>query len=213
MQDGPELIQLFPTPLFIGKYSRDMSKELEFIKNLEYRDKGAPEYKGDALNHQSKETFLFDYPELSEIERFCRLHLEYYVENVLQCKDKLFITQCWSNITRKGERHHEHTHPNSIVSGVFYFQNNSKLPPIQFRRNDYHQISLDIGKHNNFNSATFLLPAESGELLLFPSTLTHSVLSNESDEDRISIAFNTFSKGSLGSIESLTYLPIDRCLK
>lgn len=211
MQKGPELVQLFPTPLFIAKYPRDMSKELGFIKNLEYRECGFPEHKGDILNHQSKETFLFDYEELSEIEKFCSLYLNYYVENILQCKDKLFITQCWANITRKGERHHEHSHPNSIVSGVFYFQNNSKLPPIQFKRGDAREFQLSVAKHNNFNSSTYLLPADSGELLLFPSTLQHSVLNNQSDEDRISIAFNTFSKGSLGSIESLTYLPIDRC--
>jgi len=207
----PELIQLFPTPLLITKYPKDISKELEFIKNLEYRECGIAEHEGDILNHQSKETFLFDRPELSSIEEFCRACLEYYVANILECKDKLFITQCWSNITKKGERHHEHTHPNSIISGVFYFQNNSKLPPIQFKRKDIREFSLDVEKHNNFNSVTYLLPADSGELLLFPSTLAHSVLSNRSDEDRISIAFNTFSKGSLGSIESLTYLPIDRC--
>lgn len=208
----PELVQLFPTPLFIGKYSRDMTKELEFIKNLKYREKGSPEYSGDSLNRQSVETFLFDFPEMVEIKKFCEAHLQYYVKNILECKDDLFITQCWSNITRQGERHHEHSHPNSIISGVFYFQNNSKLPPIQFRRPNVRELSMDILKHNNFNSATYLLPAESGELLLFPSTLQHSVLDNKSDEDRISIAFNTFTKGSLGSIESLTYLPIERCL-
>jgi ectoine hydroxylase-related dioxygenase (phytanoyl-CoA dioxygenase family) len=56
-----------------------------------------------------------------------------------------------------------------------------------------------------------MLSAESGELLLFLSTLEHSVLENKSEEDRISISFNTFTKGSIGSIEDLTYIPIDRC--
>lgn len=207
-----ELVQLFPTPLLIGKYQKDMSKELEFIKNLKYREKGIGEHSNDSLNRQSIETFLFDYPEMFEIKQFCEAYLQYYVKNIMECKDELFITQCWSNITGTGERHHEHSHPNSIVSGVFYFQNNSKLPPIQFRRPQLRDLSLDVAKHNNFNSSTFLLPAESGELLLFPSTLQHCVLDNKSDEDRISIAFNTFTKGSLGSIEGLTYLPIERCI-
>jgi uncharacterized protein (TIGR02466 family) len=207
----PELIQLFATPLLISKYPKDLTKELEFVKNLEYKRENKDET-GQLLNHQSSNTFLFDAPELQEVVEFVNAMLQFYVKNIMECKDELIVTQSWSNKTKQGERHHEHSHPNSIISGVFYLQNNKNLPPIQFRRQITHSFSLNVEKHNNFNSATYLLPAENGELLLFPSTLTHSVLDNKSDEDRISIAFNTFTKGSLGSIDSLTYLPIDRCV-
>lgn len=207
----PELIQLFPTPLLIFKYPKDLTFELEYIKNLEYKRENKDEV-GQILNHQSTNTFLFDEPELKDVAEFVNATLQFYVKNVLECDDELIVTQSWSNKTKMGERHHEHSHPNSIISGVFYLQNNKNLPPIQFRRNSVHSISLNVKKHNNFNSATYLLPAEDGELLLFPSTLQHSVLDNKSSEDRISIAFNTFSKGSLGSIESLTYLPLNRCV-
>jgi len=208
---NPELIQLFPNPILILKYPNDFSEELEFVKNLQYRGKGIGEYQGDSLNRQSMETFLFDLPELKRIKDFCTASVEMFADQVLQTSDKLFITQCWSNITRKGERHHEHTHPNSIISGVFYFQNNSKLPPIRFRRDVNRELLLNHKVKNNFNSDIYMLSAESGELLLFLSTLEHSVLENKSEEDRISISFNTFTKGSIGSIEDLTYIPIDRC--
>ena len=36
--------------------------------------------------------------------------------------DKLVITQSWLNKNKKGESHHEHVHPNSMVSGVWYPQ-------------------------------------------------------------------------------------------
>jgi uncharacterized protein (TIGR02466 family) len=120
------------------------------------------------------------------------------------------ITQAWSNICEKGKKHHEHVHPNSIVSGVFYFQINENLPPIEFRNPNTHSFNLNIQKQNNFNSATFLLPLNSGELILFPSNLTHSVPENKADLPRISLAFNTFAKNSLGSIDSLTYLPLNK---
>jgi ectoine hydroxylase-related dioxygenase (phytanoyl-CoA dioxygenase family) len=55
-----------------------------------------------------------------------------------------------------------------------------------------------------------LLPLNSGELILFPSNLTHSVPENKADLPRISLAFNTFAKNSLGSIDSLTYLPLNK---
>jgi len=41
---------------------------------------------------------------------------------------------------------------------------------------------------------------------LFPSGLTHMVETKEDDNTRISIAFNTFLKGYIGSDESLTGL-------
>jgi len=203
----PELIQLFPKPVLISKYHKDFSKELEYVKSLEHKlnEKSQKEYA-----KQSTNTFLLDEPELASIREFIETYLKFYVHNVLECTDELVITQAWSNICEKGKKHHEHVHPNSIVSGVFYFQINENLPPIEFRNPNTHSFNLNIQKQNNFNSATFLLPLNSGELILFPSNLTHSVPENKADLPRISLAFNTFAKNSLGSIDSLTYLPLNK---
>ena len=57
-----------------------------------------------------------------------------------------------------------------------------------------------------------MLPMKKGELILFPSNLTHSVPTNVGEEERISLSFNTWTKGNLGDIKSLTYLPLDRCM-
>ena len=58
-----------------------------------------------------------------------------------------------------------------------------------------------------------MLPMKRGELILFPSNLTHSVPVNQSDEERISLSFNSWTpKGNMGDIKSLTYLPLDRCV-
>ena len=126
--------------------------------------------------------------------------------------DKLVITQSWLNKNKKGESHHEHVHPNSMVSGVWYPQIHEQLPPIQFRNKGQRDISLQTEKFNTFNSATFLLPMKRGELILFPSNLSHSVPVNNSEEERISLSFNSWPKGSMGDKKSLTYLPLDRCV-
>jgi hypothetical protein len=203
----PELIQLFPKPVLIANYHKDFTEELNYVKSLEHKlnEKSQTEYA-----KQSTNTFLLDEPELASIREFIEAYLKFYVHNVLECTDELVITQAWSNICEKGKKHHEHVHPNSIVSGVFYFQINENLPPIEFRNPNTHSFNLNIQKQNNFNSATFLLPLNSGELILFPSNLTHSVPENKADLPRISLAFNTFAKNSLGSIDSLTYLPLNK---
>jgi len=187
MGQGDELLQLFPIPVLICPYPVDYSKELEWLKNC-------------------------DKPELSNVRAFIEAKLHKFVTEIMASTDKLVITQSWLNKNKKGESHHEHVHPNSMVSGVWYPQIHEELPPIQFRSKHQRDISLQTEKYNTFNSATFMLPMKRGELILFPSNLTHSVPVNNKEEERISLSFNSWPKGSMGDIKSLTYLPLDRCV-
>ena len=61
---------------------------------------------------------------------------------------------------------------------------------------------------SELNSETFLLPMVDGELVLFPSSLRHSVPFNKGNETRYSMSFNTFCIDELGSRDSLTHLNI-----
>ena len=211
---GDELLQLFPIPVMICPYPTDYSKELEWIKNAETRK----ENKGDGsggythYNRQSEDTFVLDRPELANIRAFVELKIQKFATEIMASSDKLVITQSWLNKNKKGESHHEHVHPNSMVSGVWYPQIHESLPPIQFRHRNQRDVTLSAEKYNTFNSATFLLPMKRGELILFPSNLQHSVPVNQSDEERISLSFNTWPKGNMGDERSLTYLPLDRCV-
>ena len=209
-----ELIQLFPTPVLICSCPFDYGKELDWIKKQSFKTehKNEEAITGNNLNRQSEDTFILDKPEISRVREFIDLKLKEFAVKVMGSDSEMVITQSWLNKNCKGESHHEHKHPNSMVSGVWYPQIHEKLPPIQFRNNQQRDITLSIEQLNPFNSATFMLPMKRGELILFPSNIPHSVPINQSDEDRISLSFNTWSKGSLGGIERLTYLPFDRLI-
>ena len=45
-------------------------------------------------------------------------------------------------------------------------------------------------------------------LILFPSTISHSVNPNNSDKERVSLSFNTFIKGYVGTKKRLTELKL-----
>ena len=215
MGQGDELLQLFPIPVLICPYPVDYSKELEWLKNCETRknnESGGIQHHNGTTNRQSEDTFLLDKPELANIRAFIEAKLHKFVTEIMASTDKLVITQSWLNKNKKGESHHEHVHPNSMVSGVWYPQIHEQLPPIQFRSRGQRDISLQTEKYNTFNSATFMLPMKRGELILFPSNLTHSVPVNNSEEERISLSFNSWPKGNMGDERSLTYLPLDRCV-
>jgi uncharacterized protein (TIGR02466 family) len=212
MQD--ELLSLFPTPVLIAQYPLPYEKELEYIRTLPCRRENKGGDAGNVIhyNRQSEDTFVLDKPELSNIKAFIQSKIYKFVKEIMNSTDELVITQSWINKSGKGESHHEHVHPNSLVSGVWYPVINEQLPPIQFRSKSQRDVSLQCEKFNNFNSATFLLPMKAGELIIFPSNLTHSVPANQSETERISLSFNTWAKGSLGDMNSLTYLPLDRCV-
>ena len=118
------------------------------------------------------------------------------------------VTQAWTNRNPPNSKHHEHAHPNSIISGVFYFRQSKTLPPIQFNKSIQDSVKLSPEKYNQLNSETFLLPMVDGELVLFPSSLRHSVPFNKGNEERYSMSFNTFCIDELGSTSSLTHLNI-----
>ena len=202
-----ELIQLFPTPVLICPCPFEYGVELEWINKQPNKKKN----KG-ALNRQSEDTFILDKPEMSRVRQFIDSKIKAFANNIMGSDSEMVITQSWLNKNGKGESHHEHIHPNSMISGVWYPQIHEKLPPIQFRNETQRDITLSIKQYNHFNGGTYMIPLKMGELILFPSNLKHSVPENQSDEERISLSFNTWCKGNMGNKESLTYLPLDRCV-
>ena len=201
-----ELLQIFPTPLVITKYEGSLVDELKHINTLDWIEQKANG------NFKSKDTYLLSHEQFKNIKNFIYESLNKFTKNILVSDQRLVVTQCWLNKNPKGSKHHEHVHPNSIISGVFYFKQDPKLPPISFSKSIQSAMKLDPKKYNNLNSETFLLPCTDGELILFPSNLKHSVPINMGDEPRISMSFNTFSIDTLGSEDSLTHLDIRRIM-
>ena len=197
-----ELLMVFPTPVQIYKHEDSIEKELKYIENIEW----TPQVQNG--NFKTKDSYLTKHESLKSITSFFKECIDDYCNTIINSEQRLVITQLWGNRNPKGSKHHEHVHPNSIISGVFYLRQDPKLPPIQFSQSNQHGMKLDPRKYNVYNSETFLLPCTAGELILFPSNLKHSVPINMGDEERISLSFNTFSIDVLGSEDRLTHLDI-----
>ena len=200
MKEKDELLQIFPSPVLITKYEHSIEEEFKFIKNLRYIEQKANG------NFKSDDTYLLKHKELSKIKDFFYESLKKFTQNIIQTKQRLVVTQAWTNRNPPHSTHHEHVHPNSLISGVFYFRQSKTLPPIQFSKSIQESFKLNPEKYNQLNSETFLLPMTDGELVLFPSSLRHSVPVNKGNEERYSLSFNTFCIDELGSKESLTHL-------
>tara|TARA_B100001996_G_scaffold344502_1_gene300309 strand:+ start:1031 stop:1615 length:585 start_codon:yes stop_codon:yes gene_type:complete len=98
----------------------------------------------------------------------------------------------WANINKKGDFNISHSHPACDMSGVYYVKvpkGDSGCLVFEDPRPAYvfgNRFFVDRYSDGNMHGVT---PKE-GMMLLFPSSLMHSVLANKTDEDRISLSFN-----------------------
>ncbi len=196
-----DINNLFPTPVAFFKLDRKITdQELEFVKNQEKRP--------NMGNITTKTSQILNEPVLADIRKFIEDSLDEYFRKVYSPKHEVSLkfTQSWCNYTERGQFHHKHAHPNSFISGVFYPQANKEKDKINFYRDGYQQIKIKTENWNLWNSESWWFNVGSGDLVLFPSGLTHMVETVESDDLRISLSFNTFPEGYLGDSEELTAL-------
>ena len=202
----PIIHSIFPTPVYITKMDRGFTKqELEFVKQ---QKKHCTNNEG---NINTKDNYILNRKEFKNVKKFLDKHCKEYLDTVICPKNniELYITQSWLNYTEANQYHHKHEHPNSVVSGVFYFDSDIKNDKILFSHPiPYKQIQpqIDNKKFNLWNSNTWFFPVETGNLFMFPSSTTHQVETKQGNNTRVSLAFNTFYKGNLGENVSLTEL-------
>tara|TARA_B100000959_G_scaffold257511_1_gene291691 strand:+ start:439 stop:1053 length:615 start_codon:yes stop_codon:yes gene_type:complete len=201
-------MNLFPTPLIYGNLGRDLTEsERKCIDELctDMRGNGG-------ANSITSNTYVLREPMLKQLNIKLTEIINQFLRNVFapQGEFGLYITQSWINVTKPGQYHHRHRHPNSVLSGAFY---------IKTVQNDQIQVFSDIMSHplmyaydftfkdqNMHNAWSYSQIVKDNDFVMFPSNLEHSVPTNKSNETRISLAFNTFLQGKVGNDIDLTEL-------
>jgi uncharacterized protein (TIGR02466 family) len=194
---------IFPTPIYISKINKKLTnKELLFI------DKTKSDCNNNEGNITSNDNYILNNLAFKNLKQEIDLIVQDYFNKVLSNTDSVtpYITQSWLNYTETNQYHHKHEHPNSLVSGVFYINCDEKFDKIKFFNNKYKPIKLEVKEWNLWNSESWWFPVKTGDIVLFPSSLTHMVENKEGTNTRISLAFNTFIKGTVGVNASLTEL-------
>jgi uncharacterized protein (TIGR02466 family) len=196
---------IFPTPIYFSKIDRELStKELSFVDKTKldvYKNQG---------NTTSNDNYILNNKLFKDLKEDLDLKIQDYFDKVISPSDNItpYITQSWLNYTETNQYHHKHAHNNSLVSGVFYINCNEEHDKIKFFNDTYKPIRLEIKNWNIWNSETWWFPVKTGDVILFPSSLTHMVETKQGTNTRISLAFNVFIKGTIGNNKNLTELII-----
>ena len=202
-----KIYQLFPEPVCTCSLERKLTKEELKIIN-EYKKET---HKNDG-NITSNNNYVLENKTLKNLKKDLHTKVMEYFDKVI-CTDNLitpYITQSWLNYTKSDQFHHQHAHPNSLVSGIFYISADKEVDSITFYKpNPEERIKLHVTKLNPFNSTNLRFPVETGNVFLFPSRLIHGVDRKKGTNTRISLSFNVFFKGTIGHNRSLTELVLE----
>ena len=200
-----EIHGIFPVPLYKSKLNRKFTKaELHFIEKM--RAKSRP----NMGNTTSSNSYVLNEPSFSILKKKIDLFIEDYFAKIIFPPKGIspYITQSWLNYTEINEHHHPHHHPNSYLSGILYIAADKDHDNITFGHNKYNQINISPTQKNQFNSFMLSFPVETGEIMIFPSSLLHSVAMKKGKNSRISLSFNVFVKGNLGQAHELNELKL-----
>jgi len=200
-----EIFPLFSNPVFVTSpvsSTPPYSEVLEYCKTLEYKI-------NEGKNLASKNTDILSDPAFTDIRKSIQDAIDVYTKTIMMWdSNEFYITQSWVNVNPKDTEHHIHYHYNSIISGTFYLQVCDEDNIVFHRKTEQTILTMNRSSFNLWNSDRWKVQIKNNTIVLFPSTLYHSVDKNESDIERVSIAFNVFARGEFGSGEGLTYLKL-----
>ena len=196
---------LFPEPVCFSKLERPLTKQ-----ELKTLDKYKKETKNNLGNTLTISNYILENKALKNLKKDLHKKVIDYFNEVVCTSNSIipYITQSWLNYTEPGQFHHRHEHSNSYVSGVFYVSADKEVDRIQFYKTAHEEIQLAVSKYNLFNSTTWQYPVQTGDVLLFPPYLTHGVEKKKGTNLRITLSFNVFFKGTIGTNEEMSELVI-----
>lgn len=100
------------------------------------------------------------------------------------------ILNYWFNVNSKYDYNIAHSHPGSYFSASLYLKTPKNSGNLVFQRPDNLRETILFHEPNEHNFGDCQLIPEENLLVIFPSYLYHHVTRSESDDVRVSIAFN-----------------------
>jgi uncharacterized protein (TIGR02466 family) len=185
-----KVVDIFKTPILKFKLNVNLKDwidySLDLEKNSHYENKSnSSGFHSKDLNKKDKVVNLF----IQEINPCLQK-----AKDIFSFNKDLVVDNIWVNINRFKDYNKLHNHPLSIISSVFYVKTNKDAGNIYFLNNneiDTFVHNKHISQYNDYNCQSISFEIEENVLLLFPSWLKHYVNQNLSNQDRISLSFNT----------------------
>lgn len=190
--------QIFPVLIQVSQHpeaealNRKLMAEIDAIRAA--TPNGKPDgWSCDVYTTISNEGYLHERPAFSDFSDFSLLCADYFslVMGYSYDNKVLHINECWLNVYQEGHSQEIHNHLNHLITGVYYVKAPEGCASLIFHSPFYKtMIRPEVTKSTVFNSMTVPYSPSAGELVIFDSTVKHSVAVNDTPGERISIAMN-----------------------
>lgn len=191
-------IELFSSPIYVHHIA---GTELEMVtKDI---DKALEDSRGSSLidhrrhnvitNYHSNPNWIIDAGINSLTQVITEALWQYQERMGLKEPMQLDMIDSWYNIYGEGGYMSEHEHPGTVISGVYYHKAEPECGGSLWFRNPNFAQRLNLWPANLLEEYLEAeVPAQTGRLVLFPSWLSHSVATVNTE--KISVSFNLGAK-------------------
>lgn len=200
------VINLFSVPVFVTNlenYERFTQEEVDLLKNIEL-DK---QYGSDG-NYLSKEIHILEKYNLQRIKTLCDSYVKNYTENILGISDDFKMFKSWLSMNTKGTRHVAHSHRNTMISCILYFDEHmseESLAPISFGQSGLDQVfktfqfQFKVNQRNQYNNNVLTIYPKTNTMIIFPGWIQHETEEAVSTTKRYCLGTNYFFVGESAS--------------
>lgn len=208
-----EIHPLFPTALYVNTYEGDTSEIVRYFDSQPMN----PASQG-AYGEISKNSYIIDHPVCKPLNDFFMKCFEEYATNIMRYRyKKLEFAQSWLTYKQPGMFHKAHTHPNTLLAGVFYYDVQPNDAAIcfskdvkSFGRSSFEPSLLDDYQNHTFSQEEIYFTPQQNNFIIFPSWLSHGVPPNRTNRVRKALGVNALTKGTLGDRETISEIIFGR---
>jgi uncharacterized protein (TIGR02466 family) len=208
-----EVFSMFPTALYATNYTGDTTEIVKYFDSCEMNE-------GDVGGYGmiSKNSYIIDHPACKSLANFIMSCFEDYATNIMRYRyQELQFAQSWLTYKLPGQFHKAHTHPNTLLAGVFYYDQQPGDSAICFSKDvratgrSYLEPSLleDYQSYPYSQEEIYFTPKKN-DFIIFPSHIMHGVPPNKTNKVRKALGVNALTKGTLGDQETISQIIFGR---
>ena len=188
------VIQIYSTPLWESTYPNFNEHKQQFLDRVTaFKETNSDGISKSNINGYQSPMNLTNEEDMAPLFEFVAQMAQKAIFDLQFVNCDVYLTASWVNFNDSRNQYiAEHVHQDTF-SGVFYLQipeKSGKLVLVNPGLNPLWQGAMLVDKKNKFNADRLRIEPKEGQVLLWPSYLTHAVEPNDHDETRISVAFN-----------------------
>ena len=209
----PKVYSMFPSPLYVNTYQGDTTEVVNYFDSQEMNDAT-----NGAYGLISKNSYVLDNPICNDLSNFFLDCFKYFATNIMRYRyTDIQFAQSWLTYKTPGQFHKAHTHPNSLLAGVFYYDFQPDDAAIcfskevkTFNRSYLEPALLDDYQDYPYSQEELYFTPSQNNFIIFPSYLTHGVPPNRTNRVRKALGVNALTKGTFGDRRTISELIFGR---